>query len=286
MKQYLRACLKFSSIIKPGIVYGNLIPVFAGFFLASGPHITLQVIWIILGTAITVSSGCVLNNYIDRDIDALMYRTKNRLLPNGDISPIVALILGLLLGIVGIAILYFMVNTISAILGLLGLFVYVVLYTMILKRNSVYAVHVGSISGAIPPVIGYCGSSNNIDINAILLFITFAVWQMPHSFAIAIFRAKDYASVKIPTLLYKKGIGWVKISILCYVILFTISNASIYIFGTAGIVHLINSLMLGVYWIYLSMKGFKAKDDIKWARKIFFASIIVMILMSITIAFS
>jgi protoheme IX farnesyltransferase len=275
---------KLVSLTKPGIIGGNLLPMLAGFFMATGGRFDFTLFPALIGTIFVIASGCVFNNFIDRDIDPLMERTKNRLLAKKEFSLIGALIFGSLLGFVGLWAL-FSINVISAICGAIGLFVYVILYSLFTKRNTVYSIHVGSISGAVPPLIGYVSIIGAIDLGGILLFLILTLWQMPHSFAISIFRAKDYAKVGISSIVTKKGMLYTKASMLCYIILFSILNASLTFFDFTGKIHFLNATLVGIYWIYLSISGFKTQDEPKWGRKMFFTSIIIITLSCITIGF-
>lgn len=275
---------KLISLTKPGIIGGNLLPMLAGFFMATHGKFDFILFPTLIGTICVIASGCVFNNFIDRDIDPLMERTKNRLLAKKEFSLIGALIFGSILGVVGLLAL-FSINVISGICGAIGLFVYVILYSLFTKRNTVYSIHVGSISGAVPPLIGYVSIVGAIDLGGILLFWILTLWQMPHSFAISIFRAKDYAKVGISSIVTKKGMFYTKASMLSYIILFSIINASLTFFNFTGKVHFINATLLGIYWIYLAISGFKTQDDAKWGRKMFFTSIIVITLSCITIGF-
>ncbi|MEK7148738.1 MAG: heme o synthase [Patescibacteria group bacterium] len=275
----------YYSITKPGIIYGNAITVAAGFALASRGNID----WFILlatliGLSLVVASGCVLNNYFDRDIDGLMERTKNRALVNGSVTPRNALIFGKILAIAGLSILAFYTNLLTVAVSVVGLFVYVVLYSMWLKRTSVHGTIVGSISGAVPPVVGYLAVSNNIDAGAIILFFILAIWQMPHSFAIAIYRLEDYAKAGIPVLPVKKGIATTKIQMLIYVALFVMATFSLAVFGYAGYAYLLVMALLGFVWLALGVKGFYATDNKLWARNMFIYSIIILVAFCIIIA--
>ncbi len=199
-KQYLQ-------VTKPGIIFGNLISVIGGFLLASKGSIDYPLfIYTLVGVSLVVASGCVFNNYIDRDIDRKMERTKNRVLVKGLISPAVSLVYATLLGIAGFMLLWFGANPLACWLGVMGFVVYVGVYSLYMKRHSVYGTLIGSLSGAAPPVIGYCAVTGEFDSGAAILLAIFSLWQMPHSYAIAIFRFKDYQAANIPVLPVVKGI--------------------------------------------------------------------------------
>jgi len=282
-KQYI---FKLASLVKTGIILGNLLPVIAGFFVGlkyfpsnNTPFLFVNTIF---WACVVVASGCVLNNWFDVDIDQRMERTRNRALPMREVSQIHALIFGVILCIVGIFGMTIFVNKLAGGVALFGIFSYVILYTLLAKRNSIYGVHIGSISGAIPPVIGYTAISGVLDINALCLFLIIVFWQMPHSFAIEIFRYIDYKNAEIPTVPSVKGLKWTKWSMLAYIILFLIVNVC-FSFNT-GFVHLIASFILCGYWAKIVRKSPKLNSEhaipteaeAKWAKKVFFGSIIVM----------
>lgn len=271
-------------VTKPGIIYGNAITVVAGFFLASMGHIDwLLLLATLTGLLFVVASGCVFNNYIDRDIDSMMERTKNRALVKGTISLRGALVFGAILGLIGIAMLSLFTNVLTVLVALVGLFVYVVVYSMWLKRASVHGTIVGSISGAVPPVVGYLAVSNIFDTGAIILFFILALWQMPHSFAIAIYRLEDYTKAGIPVLPVKKGISATKIQMLIYIALFIVATSMLTLFGYTGYTYLSVMILLGIIWLGLSVKGFWVTENKPWARNMFIYSIVIIAMFSVSI---
>src|SRR5690606_14925761 len=183
----------YIQITKPGIVLGNLVSVAGGFFLASKNTISWMLfLEVAFGVSLIVASGCVFNNIIDRDIDRLMTRTRSRALANESISINSSFFYASALGFIGLLLLHLKTNIVAVAVALVGFIIYVGLYSLHLKRNSVHGTLVGSIAGAAPPVIGYCAVSQQFDSGAALLLLLFSLWQMPHAFAIAIFRLKDY----------------------------------------------------------------------------------------------
>ncbi len=269
-------------LTKPGIIFGNLITVTGGFFLASHGNIDLvRYAAVVLSVSLIVASGCVFNNVIDRDIDNKMERTKNRALVTGLISPTQALTYASLLGILGIVLLYTMTNTIATVLVLIGFVVYVGFYSLYLKRHSVYGTLVGSISGAMPPVVGYCSVSNQFDAGAVILLLIFSIWQMPHSYAIAIFRYQDYANASIPVLPVKSGILTAKKHIFAWIIAFAGVASMLTIAGYTGYVYLVVTVIMSVYWLYLAFIGFKTDNDEVWAKKLFIVSVMIVTILSV-----
>ncbi len=277
IKEYYR-------LAKPGIVYGNLITASAGFFLASKGNINFQLlVATLIGIALIIGSSCVFNNYIDRGIDEKMPRTKNRALVKGTVSPRNALIYATVLGILGFLVLAIYTNFITVIIGSIGVFFYIVMYS-IWKRRSIYGTIVGSVSGAVPIVAGYTAVTNHFDMGAFLIFMILVLWQMPHFYAIAIYRLKDYTAAKIPVLPVKKGIFITKIHMLSYIIAFIIAVSLLTILGFTGYIYLSVALALGGSWLLLCIKGFKTNNDAIWARKMFFFSLITITLLSVVIS--
>ncbi|MDI5994990.1 heme o synthase [Pseudomonas sp. MDMC216] len=275
LKQYL-------NLAKPGIVFGNLISVTGGFFLASRGDVNLALyLATALGVSLVIASGCVFNNYIDRDIDQKMERTRNRVLAQGLVSPVHAIVYACVLGVAGVALLYAATNTLAVMLVLMGFVVYVGLYSLWLKRGSVYGTLVGSLSGAAPPVVGYCAVSNEFDAGAAILLLIFSLWQMPHSYAIAIFRFNDYQVANIPVLPVIKGISAAKRQIVLYIAAFVIATLMLTLSGYAGYSYFVVAALSGAYWLWMGVSGYKAVDDRVWARKLFTFSIISITMLSV-----
>lgn len=267
-----------------------MITVFGGFFLGSKEAINFPLfLSTLLGIALVIASGCVFNNYIDRDIDKLMERTKNRASARGLVSGLFMIFYAGLLGVLGTLVLGLFTNALTMYVAWVGLFFYVVLYSLYFKRNSVFGTLIGSVSGAVPPVVGYCAATNTFDLGAVILFLILCFWQMPHSYAIAIYRFQDYAAAKIPVLPVKKNIAVAKISMLVYAILFVLAVFALFLFGYANWIYLVIGLGISLYWPYLVIKGFKIKsqeyaDNIPWAKKVFLFSIINITALSIVMA--
>ena len=275
-KQYLQ-------VTKPGIIFGNLISVIGGFLLASKGSIDYPLfIATLLGVSLVVASGCVFNNYIDRDIDRIMERTKNRPLVKGLIAPKVSLIYAAILGIAGVVLLLVAANALAMLLAIIGFIVYVGVYSLYMKRKSVYGTLIGSLSGAAPPVIGYCAVTNEFDMGALILLLIFSLWQMPHSYAIAIFRFKDYKAANIPVLPVIKGISVAKTHIFLYILAFMIATLMLAISGYAGYKYLIVGAAVSLWWLGMAISGFKSEnDDRVWARKLFIFSIVAITSLSV-----
>ena len=274
----------YYSLTKPGIIYGNLITVAAGFILGTKSHLDIPLLAeTLIGISLVIASGCVLNNIIDRDIDALMERTRGRALVKGLVPVVHAYVFALVLGSLGSWTLGYFTNALALSTALFGLFAYVFIYSLWSKRNSVHGTLLGSISGAIPPVVGYVAVTGNFDLGAAILFLILTLWQMPHSYGVAMYRLLDYANAHIPVLPVKKGSQATKRHILVYVVLFTLSLFSLYFFNYAGRVFLSIMMPLALWWLILALRSFSLKDDKRFGRIIFLHSIIIIVFFAVAL---
>ena len=265
----------FLALIKIGIVNSNLITTFTGLWLAL--HFTGQsflnnldiVFFTIVGSAFIIAGSCSINNFIDRDIDPFMDRTKSRPTVTGKIPPMKVLALGL--SLIGFGTLFLTFTTLTAtMIGLVGVFSYVVLYTMWSKRKFVSNTIIGSFSGAVPPLIGWAAVDGNLDKIAWSLFLVMFVWQPPHFYALAMRRVEEYRAAGIPMLPVVKGFKTTKKHILIWVAALLPIPV---LLTPLGIPFLILATVLNVGWLVLGIYGYKIKDDVKWAKRMFVYSL-------------
>jgi protoheme IX farnesyltransferase len=270
----------FYTLTKPGIIYGNLITAAAGFLFAARFHIDWPLfISTLLGTAMVIGSACVFNNCIDRDIDRKMERTKERALVHGTITLKGALIYGTIIGLVGFLILALHTNLLVVGIGAVAFIDYVVFYG-IAKRKTPHGTIVGSISGAAPIMAGYCAASGHLDGAAWLLFLILAFWQMPHFYAIAMYRAKEYKAAGIPVLPLRSGVRATKVHIILYVLGFGAANVALTLCGYAGYSYLVIMSIVSLIWLFLGFRGFASANSNKWARGMFFFSLLTVLILS------
>lgn len=256
---------------KPGIVYGNSIALIAGFFfylLQSGewPNL-LFFAGALLGTAFVMASACVTNNIFDRDIDAYMERTKNRPLLTGAVSIPQAWLTALILLIAGACLLY-VVNITSMYLALAGWVLYAVVYTY-LKRKTYHATLVGTLPGAVPPLVGYYASGGDSLVTVSILFLIMVSWQMVHFYAIAIFRQQEYASAVVPVVTEVKGVPWTLeyIKIWAYGSFLALTASLFVAPWTYGL------LMVALIGWWIHVTDYTPGDDVRWSRIVFFSSL-------------
>lgn len=275
---------RYYLLTKPGIIRGNLITAAGGFFLASRGNVNwITLLALLSGTAAIIAAGCVVNNVIDRNIDKKMKRTKNRSLVVGKTSVQSALLYALSLLIAGIAILAIQTNLLTVMVGVTGFIFYVVFYS-IWKRRSPIGTLVGSVSGAVPPVAGYTSVTGQLDSAAIILFLILTFWQMPHFYAIALYRSKEYAAANIPVLPLVNGIKATKLQMIAYIVAFIIALASLYAFGHAGVTYVMVMVATGIAWLYFALRGLHVLNTDAWARKVFRYSLLTITLFSLMIS--
>lgn len=265
---------------------GNAITCGGGFALASRSEIDWSLFCLmLLGLSLIVAAGCVFNNYIDRIHDGKMERTKNRVLVKGVISPNRALDFAACLLLAGCTVLLFWVNLLTLLLSLVGFVIYLIFYSFS-KYRTVHATLIGSIAGAIPPVVGYCAVYPHLDMGTLLLFLLTAVWQMPHFYAIAIYRLEEYLSASIPVLPIIKGMYKTKTQMVLYIVGFLAVALLLPLFHYVGTLYLITIVFLGLIWLGVGLNGFKSTNDKQWARKMFLCSLAVILGVCFSIPFS
>lgn len=269
--------INYYLLTKPGIIFGNLVTVAAGFLLASKGNVDFWLFFAtLIGLAFVMASSCVFNNYINREDDKKMQRTKNRALVTGLISAKSAIVFGIGLGTIGSFILFFYTNLLTVMVAGIGFFVYVILYSF-WKCRTIYGTAIGSIAGATPPVVGYCAVSNHFDMGALLLFTIMVLWQMPHFFAIAMYHLDDYVAAEIPVLPVKKGILRTKIHMMVYILGFVLTASMLTFFHYTGYVYLIVTIGIGLVWLGLCLQGFKKVNAQLWGRSMFRLSLVMII---------
>lgn len=276
---------KYYELTKPGVLYGNALTTVAGFLLASKGDINLGLfLATVAGSTLIIASACVVNNYLDQDIDRLMSRTKNRPLVAGTVKPAHALIFGIVLGLLGTVILAMFTSLLVLGIGMTGFIVYVFLYGALSKRRSVHGTLVGSVSGAIPILAGYVAASGRIDFGAVIVFMVLFLWQMPEFYSISIYRRAEYKKAGVPVISVVKGVGHTKREIFAYTVAFVAATLALRFYGYAGNTYLIVMGLLGFYWIRLGLQGLKTNGSEAWARRMFRFSLVILLAFSLMIS--
>jgi protoheme IX farnesyltransferase len=263
-------------LTKPGIIRGNLLTAAAGFVVASGIHIDfVLLVETLAGIGLIIASACIINNYIDRNIDKAMARTKRRALVTGEISPRNALVSAAVLGLLGFIILAVHTNWLTVAVGLTGFVDYIIFYGLS-KRRSWTGTLVGSISGAAPVVGGYTAVTGQFDAAALILFLILTFWQMPHFYAIALRRLKDYKAAGIPVLPAVRGERAVKVQMIAYMAAFVAAVLALSLAGYAGTFYMVTMGALSLGWLVVALRGWYAADTKKWATSVFLYSLILL----------
>ncbi len=256
----------------------------AGFLLAAKGQINPGLLLAaVAGVSLVIASACVFNNYLDRNLDNKMGRTKKRALASGTIPTSHALFFAGLIGLSGMALLLLTTGFLTGLVALAGFVVYVLLYTP-LKTRSVHATLVGSIAGAVPIVTGYSAVTGRLDAGALLLFLVLVIWQMPHFYAIATYRYYDYFGANVPVLPVKKGFAYTKIVIVLYILAFFAATSLLFVFGVAGFIYFAVMLASSLIWFFMALQGFKTQENAVWGRRVFRFSLVVLLLFCLTIS--
>ena len=271
------------SMTKPGIVMMVLVTTALGFYFADhGFHQPILLLWTLLGSGLSCAGATVLNQYLERDVDALMQRTKRRPIPMGIISPAEALAFGVSLILMGLLILCLKVNLLTGFLSLLTCFLYTLVYTP-MKRLSWLNTTIGAIPGAIPPLGGWAAATNHLDPGGWILFLILFTWQHPHFYAIAWIYKEDYkkqdlkcflSSILMLKLLFRK------LQLLVFfLIAFSLMPT---LMGMSGKIYFWGALVLGAGMLYTAFL-FQKTHSILDARKILAASIAYLPLLLVLI---
>lgn len=263
------------SLFKAPVLVANALPVFVGFWLAL--HFTegsllanSKLFWLtIIGSTILMGGALVLNNWYDVDIDTVMKRTQKRPTVTGNISLKTVLGIGLSLSAIGMIMLLFTTME-AAIYGFVGWFTYVIMYTMWTKRKYTLNTVIGSVSGAVTPMIGWAAIAPSWHIVPILLFIILFIWQMPHTFAIAMRKYNEYKAANVAMLPVVRGFKMTKRQMFVYIA--CLLPLPFYL-GSLGMVFIVLATILNVGFLIVSIRGFFTKDDERWAFVMFIYSV-------------
>ncbi|MEM9067315.1 MAG: heme o synthase [Myxococcota bacterium] len=266
------------ALTKPRITLMVLVTAAGGMGLAP-ESLPLGVMLVMLLTTTTVVAAAnALNCWLERDSDRLMARTAKRPLPDQRLNPRVALVLGVVLGLVSVPVLTFVVNPLTGLLGAVALVSYVAVYTP-MKRASSAALLVGAIPGALPPLMGWTAATGSLDAPGLVLFAILFIWQVPHFLAISIYRQADYDRAGLKTLPSERGVKVALAQSAFYAAMLLAVSTLLYVFRVAGLLYLVSALVLGVGFFASTIQAMRAADPVKGARKSFIASLLYLTLL-------
>jgi protoheme IX farnesyltransferase len=269
----------YITLTKPRIMVLLLTTTAAAMFLAAygWPPLGTFVITLV-GGALGAGGASAVNNFMDRDIDDLMLRTRSRPVPSGTVSPIEALCFGIGLIALSFVLLALAVNLLAAALTLAGALFYIFVYTGWLKRSSVNGVVIGGAAGAIPPMVGWAAVTGDLSLLAYLLFATIFIWTPPHFWALSLLMKDEYQRARVPMLPVVKGELETQRQISIYSIALITFTLAIAPFAPFGAIYLASAAILGAIWLYLStrllLRG--TRDE---ARDLFHYSILYLALL-------
>ena len=268
------------ALVKPRIMIMALLTAAGALSLAPTTVPTAKALWLLLGTALIVGAANTLNMWLERDIDCLMARTKNRPLPQGRLQASTALAFGALQGMLALPVLA-IAGIIPAALGLLALILYVGAYTP-MKQRSHWAVWVGGIPGAMPALMGWTAATGRIDVPGLAVFGVLFIWQIPHTHAINIYRQREYDAAGLKTLPSAHGVETARRAILGFLVVQVVLSLYPALFGVAGLPYLITAILLG---LMVLLQAFAGDGTTKWARNVFLTSIVYLpILFAVMVA--
>lgn len=266
----------YYELTKPKVVMLLVFTAVVGMFLAVPAMVPWQpLLFGSLGIALASASAAAINQVVDQKVDEAMARTKNRPLPQQSMPVKNALIFALGLGAIGLGILWFLVNELTAWLTFASLIGYAIIYTMYLKRATPQNIVIGGAAGAAPPVLGWTAVTNSVDPHSLLLFLIIFVWTPPHFWALAIYRKDEYAKVGIPMLPVTHGVKFTRLHVLLYTILLLVASVLPFATRMSGVFYLGGALALGLGFLYYAILLMKSEDSMV-AMKTFGYSILYL----------
>jgi len=274
---------QFYRLTKPRVVSLIVFTAVIGMFMAIPGAVPLDIL--LLGTtgiALVAGAAAALNCLVEQKMDAVMARTKGRPLPQGKVSVPETLFFLLIVGGVGLFILYEWVNELTMWLTL-GTFVgYAIIYTVILKPLTPQNIVIGGASGAMPPVLGWTAVTGEIASDALLLFLIIFAWTPPHFWALALYRKNEYASIGMPMLPVTPGDQYTKLQVLLYTVILCVITILPYVTQMSGLIYLVSSTILNGIFMYYAIEIYRNYSD-QLAREAFRYSILYLALLFVAL---
>lgn len=242
-------------LTKPRIVVLLLVTAYAAMVIAArGPVPAPLVLWTLLGGSLAAGSANAINNVLDRDVDAVMARTRGRPVPAGRVAPHHALQFGIALGVASVAVLAAFANVLAAALALLAILYYVGIYTVWLKRTTPLNIVIGGGAGAIPPLVGWAAVTGGLDLTAAMLFLIIFLWTPPHFWALALHKKGDYAAARIPMLPVIRGEAETRRQIFWYTLVLVAATLAMVPLRMMGTLYLVAALALGGGFVWVAAR--------------------------------
>lgn len=268
----------FAELCKPRIALLVIVTTFSGMWLAGNGIVAIDlIIATLIGTGLASAASGAFNNYVDREVDKEMARTRMRALPSSRLHPQQALWLGVMLSLWSFAILFYLVNPLTAYLAAGTTFFYIVIYTIWLKRSSSLCTEIGGVAGALPPVIGWAAVTNSIGWPALVMFAIMFIWQPPHFWALALLRVDEYRQANLKILPVTHGNRATKIRMLLYTMALLPASATMYWLQLVGPTYLTLTLALGLVYLILTIDFVRKPITHQSTRRLFGFSILYLL---------
>ena len=268
----------YITLMKPRVMFLVVFTGIAGLVAAPTSINPILAAVAVLAIALATGGAGAINMWYDRDIDAIMERTRARPIPLGLIEPSNALAFGVIVSVASICIMGLAVNWLSAAILAAASFTYVFVYTIWLKRRSSQNIVIGGASGAFPPMIGWAAATGHVGLTAISLFLITFLWTPPHFWALSLYRCKDYARAGVPMMSVTAGPKSTKRQMLAYTLLLFPAAMAPYFLGAAGPLYLAGSAILGLLFIAASIAVIRDESDTS-AKRMFGFSILYLFLI-------
>ncbi len=272
------------TLTKPRIVALLLVTTVCAMFAArQGVPNGWLIGWTMIGGYLSAGGANTINQFVDRDIDAVMDRTERRPIVMGRIAPGAALAFGIALVAVSVLVLGLLTTWLAAGLSLVGVLLYVGLYTLWLKRTTIHNIVIGGAAGAVPPLVGWAAVTGEITFGAVLLFAIVFVWTPPHFWALALMLRKDYSQAGVPMLPVVYGEAATRSQVLLWTLVMLGTTLLPYAAG-AGAVYLIGAVVLGLPFLGMAWQLWRGDASRPWAAITFHYSLIYLALLFVVIA--
>ncbi|MGO0309493.1 heme o synthase [Endozoicomonas acroporae] len=244
----------YLELTKPKVVALMILTSVIGMYLATPGWVPLDILFFgNLGIALCAGAAAVINHVVDRQIDTVMARTHNRPVATGRVEPLQAVIFAFIIGSLGMAMLFVLVNPLTAWLTFASLMGYAVVYTLILKRATPQNIVIGGLAGAAPPLLGWTAVAGQFEGHGLLLVLIIFAWTPPHFWALAIHRKEEYAKADVPMLPVTHGEAYTKLHILLYTIIMFMVTLLPFLTGMSGVIYLMGATILGARFLYWSI---------------------------------
>jgi len=259
-------------LTKPGVMVLLLVTTLCAMLVAAqGVPSLWTLFWTLVGGALASGGAGAINHYVDRDIDAIMTRTRRRPLPAGRVAPEYALLFGIVLSVLAVYVLTAFVNPVAAVLSLSGNLFYVFVYTIWLKRTTPQNIVIGGAAGAVPPLVGWAAVTGQVSVPALLMFLLVFAWTPPHFWALALYKRGDYAAAGVPMLPAVRGEEETRRQILVYTVATVLASLLFYPLGVLGVPYLVAAMVLGARFLWLVARLYRERSD-QLAKRVFLYS--------------